>query len=246
MMTTTMDTRIPESAMDTYIRGLIDAAGTQRVPGLFADDRIDAIYRLHNRSGISVIAERTTKLNEECLLQIMSFRFGQYLAAGYLNTGLVHDLSLKYEPLSSVSAGDIHVLAGSAETGEILCYGSIRELAAAPADARMRDSSRPLCRNENVFGRSAFDHLAILTKLAVTGVRELGPFVKNQQKGIHDELALRAPIETFVAGTRTFLGPLQSAIQAIIGGLEEAVVKRNMAYFQWPVVVLRADAFREG
>ena len=239
-MSTTLDTRIPD--VDAHIQRVIDEASAQRLPGLFADDRIDAMYRLHNRNGISVIAVRTTQLTEEYLLQIMSFRFGQYLAAGYLNTELIHDQRLKNEPLSGVSDGDIHVIAASAETGEILCYGAIRELPEVPADARMRDSSRPLFRNEKLFGRSAFADLAVFPNLAVAHVRELGPFVKNQQKGVHDELALRAPIETFVAGTRMFLGALRSEIQAVIGGLEEAVVKRNMAYFHWPVLVVHADA----
>jgi len=38
-----------------------------------------------------------------------------------------------------------------------------------------------------------------------------------------------------------FLGPLRSEIQAVLGGLEETVVKRDMAYFHWPVTVSRVD-----
>jgi len=106
----------------------------------------------------------------------------------------------------------------------------------------MRETSRPLFHIEKTFGQGTFGGLELLPDLAVTQVRELGRFVKNQQKGVHDELALRAPIETFVAGTRMFLGALRSEIQAVIGGLEEAVVKRNMAYFHWPVLVVHADA----
>jgi hypothetical protein len=39
-----------------------------------------------------------------------------------------------------------------------------------------------------------------------------------------------------------FVDSLQSEVLAVIGGLDETVVKRNMAYFHWPVVVLRTDA----
>ncbi len=154
-MSTTLDTLKPD--VDAYIQRLIDEASAQRLPGLFADETIDAIYRLHNRNGISVIAVRTTQLTEEYLLQIMSFRFGQYLAAGYLNTELIHDQRLKNEPLSGVSAGDIHVIAASAETGEILCYAVIVScLAHLPAYACARPadhcfiSRRPLAKAPSV------------------------------------------------------------------------------------------------
>src|SRR4030095_15647225 len=83
-----------------------------------------------------------------------------------------------------------------------------------------------------------YKRLRILPDLPVTRVRELERFVKNHQRQSHDELAIRAPVETVLGVFRLLATILRSEVEAITGDLEEGVAKRNLDFFQIPVALI--------
>src|SRR5258708_4089689 len=98
-----------------------EAAARQRLPDLFAAEHPDALYRVVNRNGVSVLVLRTPQLPEEHLVKLMRYRLAQYLAVDFVDTEMIYEARMEYEPLYGVSPHDVHFIAGSAETGEILC-----------------------------------------------------------------------------------------------------------------------------
>src|SRR5262249_3910503 len=107
-----------------FISDLIDTAARQRLPDFFALEHPDALYRVTNRNGVSVVVLRTPHLSEEHLVKLMRYRLAQYLAVDFVDTDMIYEARMEYEPLSGVSPNDVHFVAGSAETGEILCYAA--------------------------------------------------------------------------------------------------------------------------
>src|SRR4030081_1256784 len=110
----------PEAA--AYINDLIETAARQRLPDLFAGAHPDALYHVPDRNGVSVLVVRTPQLSEEHLVKLMKYRLAQYLAGDLVDTEVIYQARMAYEPLSGVSPNDVHFIAGSVETGEILCY----------------------------------------------------------------------------------------------------------------------------
>jgi hypothetical protein len=88
-------------------------------------------------------------------------------------------------------------------------------------------------------GLGIYDRLAVLPDLPVAKVREIGRFVKSH--GLHgrDELGVRAPVEVLLALIRGILGPLRPQVDALVGEVEEGVVKRNLDFFDVPTVLIR-------
>jgi CRP-like cAMP-binding protein len=220
-----------------FIAGLIDRAARQRLPELFAAEHPDALYRVPNRNGVSVLVVRTPALSEEHLVALMKFRLAQYLAVNFVDTQMIYHARLEYEPLAGVSQHDVHYIAGSAETGEILCYAAVKAGPDVP-NATLRERDRPLFPVEKVHGWGIYNRLRVLPDLQVGKLREMGRFVKNQRLHTFDELGARAPIEIGVALFRTLVGPLRLEVDAIIGDLEEGVAKQNLDFFHVPLVVL--------
>jgi CRP-like cAMP-binding protein len=136
-----------------------------------------------------------------------------------------------------VSQHDVHFIAGSAETGEILCYAAVKAGTPAPGKT-LRDRDRPLFPVEKVHGWGIYNRLRVLPDLQVDKLREMGRFVKNQRLHTFDVLGARGPIEVGVALFRTLVGPLRLEVDAIIGDLEEGVAKQNLDFFHVPLVVL--------
>src|ERR1700716_1178194 len=131
----------PEAA--AFISNLIETAAHERLPDLFTGERPDALYRVPNRNGVSVLVVRTPQLSEEHLVKLMKYRLGQYLSLTFVDTEMIYQARMEYEPLSGVSPHDVHFIAGSAETGEILCYAAVKAGTPAP-DKTLHDRDRPL------------------------------------------------------------------------------------------------------
>ncbi len=225
----------PEAA--AFIGDLIETAARQRLPDLFAVEHPDALYRVRNRNGVSVLVVRTPQLSEEHLVKLMKYRLAQYLAVNFVDTEMIYQARMEYEPLSGVSPRDVHFVAGSAETGEILCYAAIKAGTPSPGKT-LRDRDRPLFPVEKVHGWGIYNRLRVLPDLQVDKLREMGRFVKNQRLHTFDVLGARGPIEVGVALFRTLVGPLRLEVDAIIGDLEEGVAKQNLDFFHVPLVVL--------
>src|SRR6476619_1777940 len=113
----------PEAA--AFINDLIETAARQRLPDLFSGDHPDALYRVPDRNGVSVLVVRTPQLSEEQLVKLMNYRLAQYRAVNFVDTDMIYEARMEYEPLAGVSPHDVHLIAGSVETGEILCYAAI-------------------------------------------------------------------------------------------------------------------------
>src|SRR5260370_19724452 len=114
----------PEAA--AFINDLIETAARQRLPDLFAGEHPDALYHMADRNGVSVLVVRTPQLSEEHLVKLMKYRLAQYLAVNFVDTDMIYPALMEYEPRSGVSPNDVHFIAGSVETGEILCYAAVQ------------------------------------------------------------------------------------------------------------------------
>lgn len=226
------------SEAQQYARALIDAAAGITIPELFAGTHSDALYQVADRHGVSVVVLPTPALSEEQLIALMKYRLAQYLAINFVDARMIFEAGIEHEPLSGVSDQDVHVIAGSAATGEVLCYAAIKAAPDAPAGVTLRDRERPLFPVEKVHGWGIFNRLRVLPDLPVNKIRELGRFVKNQRLHTFDELGARGPVEVGVALFRALAGPLRLDIEAIVGDLEEGVAKQNLDFFHVPMVVL--------
>jgi cAMP-dependent protein kinase regulator len=225
----------PEAA--AFIANLIETAARQRLPDLFNGEHPDALFRVPDRNGVSVLVVRTPHLSEEHLVKLMKYRLAQYLAVNFVDTEMIYEARMEYEPLSGVSPYDVHFIAGSTETGEILCYAAVKAGTPAPGKT-LHDRDRPLFPVEKVHGWGIYNRLRVLPDLQVNKLREMGRFVKNQRLHTFDVLGARGPIEVGVALFRTLVGPLRLEVDAIIGDLEEGVAKQNLDFFHVPLVVL--------
>jgi hypothetical protein len=162
----------------------------------------------------------------------------QYATIGFVNPRKIYDLRLEHEPISGTSSSEVHVIAISSETAEILCYIALKGAISAPLQVTMRSSDRSLFPVEDLFGWGIFNRLKLLPDLAVAKVREIGRFVKNQQRPRSDALVARAPVEVGTMIIKILVGPLRQEIDACIGDFEEEVAKKTMDFFHMPLVVL--------
>jgi hypothetical protein len=226
-----------DPAVEDYARALVDAAVRVRLPELFREHVPGALYQMRDRHGVSTVVMPTTALSEEQITGLLRFRLAQYLLAGFLDAAELRRLGLQHEPRSGIGDQDIHVIACTSDTGEILCYVSLRGLGDSPSGATLRTRDRPLFSVEEILGWGIFNRLMILPDLPVDNVRELGRFVKNQQLSKLDPQGIRAPVECGTALFRALCGPLLGSIGAVIGQFEEGVAKRNTDFFHYPTLV---------
>ena len=191
-----------------------------------------------NRSGIGVTALRTTDLTEEQLVELMRFRLAQYLEVNFVDANVVYEQRLEHESLDNVYPNDIHVVAGSVDDGEILCYATLKSAPDAPPGTTLRTRDRPLLPVEKMHGFGIFNRLPILPDLPVQQIRELGRFVKNQRYHGVEDRSVRGPVEVGVAIFRMVAETLSFELSAVVGDLEEAVAKQNLDFFRIPLVVV--------
>jgi hypothetical protein len=220
--------------LERFLDAVIDEGAHQRAPRI---PTRDALHRVRGRNGISVIAVRSTVLDESQLLSLLRYRFAQYLALGFFDPAVAFEQRMEHEPLSVVSPADVHYVASTAE-GEILSYATLRAPPPAGDELTMRDRGRPRFPVEQSFGEGVFDRLAILPDVPVARVRELGRFVKNHRIGPLDERLTLAPVEVALAIGQTLVGPLRSEVTALVGGLEERVFKRVLDVLHFPTIVV--------
>lgn len=221
-----------------YVQALIDNAARRRLPELFASEHPEALYYVADRSGVSVVVLPTTAFSEQQLIDLMKYRLAQYLAVSFVDPEMIFEARMEHEPRAGIMPGDIHVIAGSTETGEILCYATLESPPDAPPGVTLRDSERPLFPAERVHGWGVYNRLRILPDLPMSKLRELGRFVKNQRLHTFDELGARSTIEVGVALFRCLSGGLRLEVDGIIGDLEEGVAKQNLEFFHAPLVVI--------
>ena len=62
---------------EAFAQGVIEAVAQQRLPELFAGARPEALYRLPDRNGVSVVVLRTPALTEEQLRRLLKYRMAQ-------------------------------------------------------------------------------------------------------------------------------------------------------------------------
>jgi len=222
-----------------FFRGLLEKSAALRLPELFETPPQDALYQLRDRHGVSVVALRTSELSREQLLRIMTYRLAQYVVLDYVNLDVVYAAGLDHESPDNVAPDDVHVLAGSSEMGEILCYMVIKAPPAAPPGTTLRTRERPLFPIEEIFGWGVFNRLRILPDLPLERVRELERFVKNQQREAIDELSSRAPIELCIGVFRLLSGRFLSEAEACLADVEEGIkAKRMLDFLHVPTVIL--------
>ena len=225
-----------DPAVDEYVGGLIKNAAEARLPQLFNDGRA-TLYR-KERQGVSVIAVPTAGMSEAELKAVMAYRLAQYLAVHFVDPRMIYAAQMVHEPIDRISPDDIHFLAGSTETGEILCYATLEGGPKVAPGTTFRTLERPLFPVEQVHGWGVYNHLRVLPDLPLNRVRELGRFVKNQRLHTFDVLGIRGPIEIGVALFKTLAGPLRMEVEALIGDLEEGVARQNLDFFHVPLVVI--------
>lgn len=228
----------PQPEAEAFVRELVENASALRLPELFGPQSPSTVYRQPNRNGVVTIVLRTSSLSEDQLIKLMKYRLAQYAAINFVDANMIYEQRLEYEPLTGVAEDDIHVIAGSAESGEILCYAVVKASPAAEPGTTLRTKDRPLFSVEKVHGWGVFNRLLVLPDLPFHKLCELGRFVKNQRLHTFDELGARAPVEVGVALFRSLAGPLRLEIDAIIGDLEEGVAKQNLDFFHVPMVVI--------
>src|SRR3981189_2073329 len=110
---------------------------------------------------------------EEHLVKLMKYRLAQYLAVNFVDTDMIYQARMAYEPISGVSPNDVHFIAGSVETGEILCYAAVKAGTPAP-NKTLRDRERPLFPVEKVHGWGIYHPLNVFSARPCYKLRETG------------------------------------------------------------------------
>jgi hypothetical protein len=221
---------------EAFVSEILEEARALRLPQLFSA-RNDVLYET-TRNGVAVVAVRTATLSDEELDGLLLYRLAHYLKVGFVNVPLVVERRWRREPMTGVTSEDVHIVAGDAETGEVLCYAALQAVNDAGTGATMKGTDRPLLRVEHEHGRGVFNRLSRLSDVPIRRVLESGRFVKNQFAPTFDPRALRAPVEVCAAIFRVLIGPLHSDVDAVVGDFEEDVAGRSLAYFHIPLVTI--------
>jgi hypothetical protein len=219
-----------------FIQRLIERAALIRIPSLLLD-RAGVLYRVDSRQGVSCIALRTIDLTEEELIAILTYRLAQYAAISFVNHELIQKERMQHEPLANVRGDEVHVIALSSDSYEILSYACYKGKISAPPATRMLDRNRDLFPVEVICGRGVFDRLSILPDLPTNKVREMGRLMKNHIRSPLDPQAARATVEVTCGLFHLAVGPLRNEMDAVVGDIEEGVASRNMEFLQVPFVL---------
>jgi CRP-like cAMP-binding protein len=227
--------------VEAYSRQLMERAAQVRLPELFQSRHRQALYHVVDRNGVSTVVLRRSALRDEQLVELLRYRLGQYVhpSISIIDPRLVYESRMEHEPLENEAAGDIHFIAGSPATGEVLCYAVLRALPEPAPRKTLRHRSRPFFPVEKVHGWGVFNRLEILPDLPVDEIRELGRFVKNHLLHALNEPSARAPVEIGTAVFRMLTGPLCDEVKGFVGDLEEGIAKKTLDFFHIPTVLIR-------
>jgi CRP-like cAMP-binding protein len=220
--------------VSAFIDTVTRQGAVQRMPSA---DRAGALLH-RRRHGVAVLVLPTRALSTQERLGILRYRLAQYLLLGFFDSSVVEREGMEHEPPTVVTEDDIHLVAGDERSGQILCYATLRAVVVADAARLMRDVERPLFPVERAFGRAVYQRLTDLGDLPVATVREFGRFVKNQAVDKLDERLIRAAAEVGLALAQVLCGRLRHEVRALVGGLEEHVVKRTFDVLQFPAVTV--------
>ena len=213
------------------------AAAQIRLPSLFAP-RGEAVYQLPNRYGVVLTGIQTHALRESELLDIMRYRLAQYLGIRFVDAERIAAQRIEHEPLAHALPDDLHLVAGSPETGEIFCYAVIKRLANIPPGATIRTRERPLFPAEEEHGHGIYNRLRLLPDMPVERVCEGGRMMKNRQLHASDERSVRSVVEVIYAFWHVLTSEWADKIDAFVGDGEDGVIIQNFAYFHFPLTVL--------
>lgn len=224
---------------EAYAAELIESASSIRLPDLFAKpapgpDR--ALYRSRPRRSIQVVAIETRALTADELIDIMRYRLAQYLAVRFVDIDRIYAERIQHEPLDHSGPNDVHLVTGDPSTGEVLCYLTIKAVA-APAGTTFRMRDRPLFPVEEVHGWGVFNRLERLPDIELSRAREVGRFVKNQRYSARDVRSIRAPVEASLALWRVLEFEIKG-LELYLGDFEEGIAQARLAYFHVPMAVL--------
>jgi hypothetical protein len=238
--------QLDDASADAYIAGLVESAAAIRLPELFAKPHPKALYAVPNRSGIGVTVLRTRDLSEDQITELLRYRLAQYIEANFVEASVVYERRLEHEDRENVLPDDIHVIAGTIDEGEILCYATLEASPVTQPGATFRTRERPLMPVEKVHGFGIFNRLPIVPDLPLIQVRELGRFVKNQRYHGVEDRSIRGPVEVGVAIFRMIAETLSFELSAVVGDLEEGVAKQNLDFFHVPLVIVHGTMPLQG
>src|SRR5262245_24046993 len=74
-----------EPTVDVFVRDLLDRAAAIRLPELAHGTQPEALHRVDNRHGVTVVALRTRQLTSSQRHAILQYRLAQYLLADQLD-----------------------------------------------------------------------------------------------------------------------------------------------------------------
>jgi hypothetical protein len=227
-----------DGAVGEFLGRLLERAWALRLPDLFTCACPGAVWQRLDRHGVSVVALPTEALTEDELETVRRFVLAHLVAAGFADLDALYEARVEALPRSSIRPGELHLLAGSPDDGEILCYTAVRGLG-PQAGVSLRSRARPPLPVERTHGAGIFDRVPLLAEMPADRVRDTGRTVKNQLLGPLDGVSVRAPVEICLALVQMFAGPLGGEVDALVGEVEDNVLKRQLDFFHLPTLTLR-------
>ena len=105
---------------DRYLAELVEAGCALRLPELTRGAWPDALYRIHDRQGVGVLALGGDALSEPQRDALLRFRFAQYLDVGLVDAELVRRERLDKEPVAPTEPATVDFVAFSSADGRLL------------------------------------------------------------------------------------------------------------------------------
>lgn len=236
-MQPTLDLPTMPSSVEPFIQNLFREAESLRLYDVFTSPHPQNLYYVLDRSGITTIARPTHAFSSQQMERILAYRLANYVIAGQVDPTVAYKHKMMHDPLTHVQPDDIHIIAGSAKTGHILCYIVMKAAVTDIPDLTISSAFRPLLPVEEHFGPHIFREFPELPDIPLKHIREIGPFVKNHQLQGSSHLLARAPLEVMLALLRLLTGPLSDTVRAAVGNVNpHGHVKRILDFFQVPVV----------
>ncbi|HEY1728404.1 MAG TPA: hypothetical protein VGG22_08535 [Candidatus Baltobacteraceae bacterium] len=230
--------RAPLDRDEMFVDALIAKAKSDRLPELFAAPHPEALY-VRRRAGIVVVALRQGHLDQTQLATIRRYRLANRLMYGEVDSALVGQHGVECEWWCPGGSDDVHILAASAESGELVGYLVLSFLGSANSEMTLRTEARPRFSAEDVFGWRVFHGVPGLADQPLTRVAELMRFMRTNWLGMLNPLAIRGPVEVGVALYYLMTGPLAADTFALVADVTEYKAQRNLDFFDFPTLALR-------